>query len=83
MAEGQPEMRLVTDNGAGFNLKMKWVLVEAAPLTASGLNEIITGAPTKDLVWAMAGTLSIGPKQIRTGRYQIVKLADIYQKEEE
>lgn len=71
-------MKPVTENGAGFKLNIKWVVVEIAPLTASGLNEIILGGQSGFMTKKMATDL--GYKVTKTGRYQLHKLADIYQK---
>lgn len=75
MAEEQ-RVKRVTENGCGFKLKMKWVVVNAAPITGSGLNEILFGGPTALLTKKMA--TDMGYKVTDTGPYQLVKLADIY-----
>lgn len=65
----------------GSKNKIKWVLVEAAPLSESGLNEILFGADTKKNLETIAKTLDY---QIagRNAPYEIVKLEDLKQKEE-
>lgn len=70
-------MKPVTENGVGFKLKIKWVVVEVGALTASGFNEIILGGPSALLTKKMA--TDMGYKVTKTGQYQIHKLADIYQ----
>ena len=43
----------------GFKSKIKWVLIEEAPLSESGLNEIIAAGETKKGLQAYAGNLGI------------------------
>lgn len=57
----------------GFLNKTKWVLIEAAPLTGSGLNEILIAGPTKKDVSTMAKAcgFKLGPF------FKVIKLEDI------
>lgn len=59
----------------GYKNNIKWVLIRLAPLTASGLNEILAGGETKALVQAFAGDMGIMPTPRRG--YDIVKLEDL------
>jgi len=61
----------------GSITKIKWVVIEIAPLTASARNEILAGAETKDKATKVAKLLDYtGPS------YKVVKLEDLKQKEE-
>lgn len=62
----------------GFKSKIEWVMVEIAPLTASGLNEILIGGPTKKDVKAMAKAL--GFLLGKNSSVQIIKLSDAERK---
>lgn len=64
----------------GFKSKIKWVLIEEAPLSASGLNEIIAAAETKKALQEFAKTLGIR----LTGRncfHSIIRLDSIKESE--
>lgn len=56
----------------GHKNLIKWVLIEKAPFTASGLNEILAGATTKKDVILIAKVLGY----TRRGGYEIVKVED-------
>lgn len=58
----------------GYKNMTKWALVEAAPLTASGLNEIICTATTKDELLMIKQLF-----KLRGSGYAMVKLADMMQ----
>lgn len=61
-------------NQNGYLNKAKWMLVEKAPLTASGLNEVLVMAETKDTLLKIASLL--GYKVTARGGYHAVKLED-------
>jgi hypothetical protein len=65
----------------GFINKTKWVLVDAAPLTGSGLNEIVAAAETKDKLKKIAKLLGYKITG-RNAYWEIVKLDDIKNKPE-
>lgn len=58
----------------GYTNKTKWALIEFAPFTASGLNEILVTAETKLKIRLIAQLLEINPTF--NGRYQIIRLPD-------
>lgn len=59
-------------NEWGFKNKVKWALFESAPLTGSGLNEVIATAEYKSDLLALAKARKI--KVTESGRYQIIKI---------
>lgn len=61
----------------GFVNKTKWVLVDAAPLTGSGLNEIVAAAETKDKLKKIAKLLGYTLTGHNGTLYVIVKLDSI------
>jgi hypothetical protein len=64
----------------GFKSKLKWALIEEAPLSDSGLNEIIAAGATKKDLQMYAGNLGIR----LTGRncfHSIIRLDSIPSKE--
>ena len=63
----------VLENGFGFLVKAKWAIVQKAPLTASGLNEIIAMAPTKAELYKITVRRQFGP----TSMWEIVKVEDM------
>lgn len=65
----------------GTKNRTEWALIEAAPFTASGLNEILATTVTRAAAFGYAG--DIGFKVSREGRYQIVRLDDLRRKEAE
>jgi hypothetical protein len=58
----------------GFTSKTKWAVVEIAPFTASGLNEVLATARTKAEAARFARVLGIIPGNTR---YQIINAKDI------
>jgi hypothetical protein len=67
-------------NKWGYLNKTKWALVEEAPLTASGLNEILATAETKKQMQAIAECLGFTPRA--RNWYKIVRLDGIPTKED-
>lgn len=68
-------------NKYGFSNRLNWVLYKHAPLTASGLNEILIATHTRNEAERVAKFL--GLKVSLNGQYRIAKLKDITIKEEE
>lgn len=71
-------------NEYGYLQKCNWVLIRRAPLTASGLNEVLAMAETKDKLNLVAKVL--GYPLGRRSQYKMVRWADIveyHQKDEE
>lgn len=64
----------------GFINKCKWVLVDAAPLTGSGLNEIVAAAETKAKLKQIAKLLGYRITG-RNAYWEIVRLDSIKDKE--
>lgn len=68
-------------NEWGFKSKIKWVLIDEAPLTGSGLNEILYAAEYRSSLVKIAKIFGLK----LTGRnayYKIVKLEDCYPTED-
>ena len=66
-------MELTSPNKWGFKDNTKWALIESAPYTASGLNEILATAETKGNLLKIARLYSV---KLEGGRYQIIKAND-------
>lgn len=71
----------MANNRYGHKNNMKWVLIENAPYTASGLNEIKAGAETKTVLMKLSRLLGIKPTP--AGRYQIHKVEEPNSKKEQ
>lgn len=61
---------MADSNKWGYKNKARWVLIELAPYTASGMNEILFAAETKMNMVRLAKMFNI--KVSMNGRYQIV-----------